>query len=44
MSKQEFQEWIKRLESQGLDDAEIDAIIEDYLSQPENNAWFFEEK
>jgi len=42
MSKQEFQEWIKSLEEQGYDDAEIESIIQDYLDQPENPEWFFE--
>lgn len=41
MTKEEYQQWIKQLEAQGLEDFEIEAIIEDYLNQPENQDWFF---
>lgn len=33
MNKQEYLEWIKELESQGLDADEIEQIIQDYLEQ-----------
>lgn len=42
MNKREYQEWIKSLEEQGLDDCEIDAAVQDYLDQPETPEWFFE--
>lgn len=42
MNKKEYIEWIDKMENQGLDDAEIDAAIQDYLDQPESPEWFFE--
>jgi len=33
MSKQEFNEWIEDLKSQGYDEQEIEEIIENYLNQ-----------
>lgn len=41
MTKQEYLEWLESLEAQGLDDAEIEAIVQDYLEQPEDPQWFF---
>lgn len=43
MNKQEYLKLIESLEKQGLDDAEIDAVIQDYLDQPQEPSWFFEE-
>lgn len=33
MSKQEFNDWIEDLKSQGYDEQEIEEIIENYLNQ-----------
>lgn len=41
MTKQEFNEWVEELKSQGYNEQEIEEIIEDYLNQPENPEWFF---
>lgn len=41
MNKEEYQKWIEELESRGLEDFEIEEIINDYLDQPESPYWFF---
>lgn len=42
MNKEEYLQWLESLEERGLDDAEIDSVIQDYLDQPESPEWFFE--
>ena len=41
MNKEEYQKWIEELESRGLEDFEIEEIINDCLDQPESPDWFF---
>lgn len=43
MTKQEYQEWIKSLEEKGLDECEIEDLVNDLLDQPDNSDWFFRE-
>lgn len=43
MSKEEYLKWLEYLESQGLDDAEIESVVQDYLDQPESTEWFHDE-
>jgi hypothetical protein len=43
MDKKQYQEWLDKMENEGLDDAEIEAAVQDYLDQPESQEWFFAE-
>jgi hypothetical protein len=41
MTKKEYQQWLEEMENKGLDDCEIEAMLQDYLDQPESPEWFY---
>lgn len=43
MTREEYLSWLRDLEAKGYDDAEIEAMVQDYLDQPDSAHWFWED-